>query len=931
MASIPPISGIMRAHAHGGVDPQSGDSERQWKQRLLHIFSAYARSRPGIISFRLIGVADKGREIVRTNHDRDGIHQVPESLLQHKEHRPYYQATLGMKQGEVFVSDLNLKREHGHIETPHTPVLRVATPVFDARGHLFGMAVLDESMLPLFARMGGLETGQDDEGMDYLVNGAGEILHGGPQPAHAFSFEFGRHYRVQDILPDLADKLETLPAQSRMQLADGHSLHAFVCHLDAAHPERRLILLETHARAIWGAQRLLWRGLLLFGAIAVFGGLLAAWTARRMTKPLTRLAGVAKAIAHQEPYDARQLPLDAEGELGDLAHAFQNMMIRVSGRERELTDAAKQLQAHIGERDSNLQAVLDTAFGAAMRIDEHGGIVSCNHVTERIFGYKPAEMIGHNICMLMPEPDCAAHDGYLQAYQQTGVKHIIGSTREARGQRKDGSVFPIKLSVNEMQLADGSRNFIGIVLDVSVQKEAESDARLFRSLIEHFHDSAFVIDAADGRVLDVNAAAARRLGYSVPEMLQLTVSDFFVMPPDLTWVAHAEEIRQHGSLTFEVVHRTSDGSEIPMEISAANASFDGREYILAIAHDIRERKQTEERIRQLSRAMEQNPCSILITDRQGNIEYVNRSFARITGYTAEEVIGNNPRMLQSGETSGRAYKQLWDTITNGEVWHGEIKNRRKNGEIYWDESSIAPIMNEAGDITHFVGVQEDISARKQMEFELSQARDAAQAAVQTKSIFLATMSHEIRTPLNTVLGMGELLQESPLNDAQREYVESLNRTGNHLFMLINDILDFSRLEAGHLELDYVPFDPLIVARDALEMQRPNAKKKGIELIFHADDLPDVVKGDAIRLTQVLVNLVGNAVKFTGKGSVTLEVMRQPDSECTLTFCVRDTGCGIPQHMQQAVFNEFTQVGKGSPGPLLLASRFSEWELDFYTE
>jgi len=175
--ALPPISGIMRAQAHAGVDPQSGDSEIQWKRRLARIFAAYARSRPDILSFRLIGVADNGREIVRTNHDRDGIHQVAEPLLQHKAHRPYYQARPGIRQGGVLVSDLNLKQEHGHIETPHTPVLRAATPLFDADGHLSGMLVLDETMLPLFARMDGLETGKDDT--DYIVNAAGEILHAG--------------------------------------------------------------------------------------------------------------------------------------------------------------------------------------------------------------------------------------------------------------------------------------------------------------------------------------------------------------------------------------------------------------------------------------------------------------------------------------------------------------------------------------------------------------------------------------------------------------------------------------------------------------------------------------------------------------------------------------------------------------------------------
>jgi len=182
---------------------------------------------------------------------------------------------------------------------------------------------------------------------------------------------------------------------------------------------------------------------------------------------------MARSIADKASYEVRDLPLDAEGEMGDLAHAFQEMAIRVRQREQEMIDAAQQLQAHISEREANLQAFMDTAFGAALRIDERGSMSSCNHMTEHIFGYTPAELIGRNISMLMPEKDSKAHDGYLQAYLHTGVKHVIGTTREAYGQRKDGSIFSLRLSVNEMRLADGSHNFIGIVLDISAQKTAE--------------------------------------------------------------------------------------------------------------------------------------------------------------------------------------------------------------------------------------------------------------------------------------------------------------------------------------------------------------------------------------------------------------------------------------------------------------------------
>ena len=221
--------------------------------------------------------------------------------------------------------------------------------------------------------------------------------------------------------------------------------------------------------------------------------------------------------------------------------------------------------------------------------------------------------------------------------------------------------------------------------------------------------------------------------------------------------------------------------------------------------DITERKEAEESLRILSQAIEQAPMAVVITDHAGSIEYVNPCFTKVTGYSAAEAIGQNPRIIKSGLHPQEFYAGLWATILAGKEWHGEFRNKKKNGELYWEESSISPVKNAAGEITHFVGVKEDVSERKWAEEQLQQAKAVAEAATRAKSEFLANMSHEIRTPMNATTGMLYLLQQTPLTEKQKNYLDKARGATNSLLRIINDILDFSKIEAGKLEMEFIPF------------------------------------------------------------------------------------------------------------------------------
>ncbi len=214
-----------------------------------------------------------------------------------------------------------------------------------------------------------------------------------------------------------------------------------------------------------------------------------------------------------------------------------------------------------------------------------------------------------------------------------------------------------------------------------------------------------------------------------------------------------------------------------------------------------EKKQIEKESLILSKAVVQSPVTIVITDLNGSIEYVNPKFTELTGYTLKEAFGKNPRILKSGEQSSDFYKELWDTISSGKEWHGEFHNKKKDGELFWESAIIAPIIDSNNKITHYVALKEDVTEKKRLLLELISAKDRAEHADKLKTSFLQNMSHEIRTPLNGILGFAHLLnRENITTENIRQYAHVIQTSGNRLLELINNLIDISKIESGTLEV-----------------------------------------------------------------------------------------------------------------------------------
>ena len=328
---------------------------------------------------------------------------------------------------------------------------------------------------------------------------------------------------------------------------------------------------------------------------------------------------------------------------------------------------------------------------------------------------------------------------------------------------------------------------------------------------------------------------------------------------------------------------------------------------------VRDTERQRDAVHNLSEAMEQNSSAVQIVDMSSRIEYVNAGLCRQSGYERRELIGHSWRDYSAEQVDPSVFADMVATVRAGRTWHGEWINKRKNGELYPVRGVVTPVKRRDGSLSCFVTVFDDMTPIKRNEEMLRAAVERAEAGDRTKALFLATMSHEVRTPLNGIVGFTSLLLDTPLSAEQREYVQTIQMSGEALIQLTNDILVFTRIESGTLKLEVQQAGPRAAVEDTLDLFGVIAAKKGIELVHWIDDnVPAAVQVDDARLRQILGNLVSNAVKFTTKGvvEVTLRAEREGDPSAgrwKLLFAVRDTGIGIAPENHYRLFKPFSQV------------------------
>ncbi|NML25929.1 PAS domain-containing hybrid sensor histidine kinase/response regulator [Zoogloea dura] len=620
-------------------------------------------------------------------------------------------------------------------------------------------------------------------------------------------------------------------------------------------------------------------------------------------------------------------------------------MLLQQRRELRLTRQREESQAERLRTLQLLDAITEGSADAIFAKDGQGRYIFVNGEAARLIGKPREDILGRNDGLLLaPEEAARRRD------EDLAVMQGAGAITRVEDRQMGGELRSYLCTRGPLKGAGGEvAGLFCISRDITVQRRDEQALRereeIFSAIVNQAVDGIVLLDMESLRFVEFNDAACSRLGYSREAFAALTATDIqAVMSPEAVRERLAGIVSEARAVTFENRHRCADGSVRDMELSYRALELHGRCYLAGVWRDITERRQAAEQLLKLSLAVEQSPSAVIVTDPEGWIEYVNQAFVQGSGYPLEEILGRRTGFLKSGQTPRETYLSLWAALSRGQSWEGEFINRRRDGQIRVEYARISPVVQPDGRVSHFIGIQEDITERKAADAELREyrehleqlvtertgqleeanralslrtaelesAREASDSANRAKSAFLANMSHEIRTPMNAIIGLTHLLRRSLQGGDVQARLEKIGDAAEHLLSIINDILDLSKIEAGKLSLEESEFNLEEVVRKACALVADRAHQKGLDLVVDMGSAPTLLKGDAIRLGQMLVNYLGNAVKFTEQGLILLRCRVEheeegEDGEVRVRLEVSDTGIGIDEEQQARLFQPFEQA------------------------
>ncbi len=572
------------------------------------------------------------------------------------------------------------------------------------------------------------------------------------------------------------------------------------------------------------------------------------------------------------------------------------------------------MQLHVA--DERLQLHLDNSPLGYLEMDDKFTIQAWSSQAEKIFGWKKSEVIGRNIY----DFEFVYQQDVLQV--ENHLKRLVNNEEQRnvnrhRNNTKYGVLVDCVWYNSAVHNEDGQLNSIFcLVNDVSDLKRAQNQ------LIEEQERSQWVIEAAQVGTWEWNLETKEirsdyyisLLGYSKSEVPSLTIDKWIEMlhPQDRERALLIIEDylkKEEGLFEIEARIQHKDGHYLTIVEKGSiliKQGVNNKKILTGIVIDVSRIKRAEDFIHKLSVATDQSPASVIITDMDGNIEYVNQKFISTSEYPFEELKGNKLRIFRPGHLSDEDYNTMLKTIKAGGVWNGEHKNRTKSRKAYWESVLISPISDELGDIINFFIVAEDITERKAIQQQLVNAKERAEMSDRLKTTFLNNLSHEVRTPLNAITGFSEILYENLFShDKNRFYADAIFKSSRQLLAMMDNIINISIIETGKLTIINSETDINQLLNEVYNQMTLSHTKPDVELRINSS-IPrktEKVLLDQMKLHQILINIVGNGLKFTSKGIV--EVRCEMDNRF-VHFSVKDDGVGIPETIKESIFDRFLQ-------------------------
>jgi PAS domain S-box-containing protein len=635
----------------------------------------------------------------------------------------------------------------------------------------------------------------------------------------------------------------------------------------------------------------------------------------------------------------------AEARDGRIIYFGQNVQLLTDGESvagfqavaRDITEQ-KQIEEALRDSEERFRDLFDNASDLIYSLDREGHFLYVNNAWKNALGYSDEEVSSVMIQDIL-HPDFARSPEFESVVAE--VRHRLDAGRpsneiEMEFITKKGELLIVEGHISA-RMRDGVR--IGtrsIMRDVTRRRQVEAalqETMMLQRAILNGTSYAIISTDNRGMIQTFNRAAEKLLGYSAQELLGRQTPFIFHDPEEIARrraemsselgrpVSQEEVFIGKASTGLaddrEWTYIAKNGRRIPVQLSLTALTDDAGEItgFIGIAIDITERKRIEGALResqeQVRSAFDFAPIGIGLVAPDGRWLQVNRALTQIVGYSEEELLSTTFQAITHPDDVDADLEQVRRMLDRSiESYQMEKRYLHKDGHIVWVLLSTSLVWAENGAPLYFVAQIQDISERKRVDAELAAARDAALESARLKSEFLANMSHEIRTPMNGIIGMTGLLVDTPLNPEQREYAEIIRSSATALLTIVNDILDFSKIEAGKLVVERVDMDIVEVVEGTCGLLAERAREKGIELKTDVDaGIPSPLRGDPVRVRQILINLIGNAIKFTdaGRVRVTCTLERTSSSRLTIRFAVQDTGIGITAEALAGLFQPFTQA------------------------
>ena len=676
-------------------------------------------------------------------------------------------------------------------------------------------------------------------------------------------------------------------------------------------------------------QQVIWSVIVLGGGTAL-GLLLVFFVAyclfsRHVLKPLNL---VERQLAGGAPAQELDPGKSAGDQIGSVLEALKQSFIVRQQQEAELHESEVMFR-QLTEGVQDVVWILDTKTRCFRYISP-----TCF----KLYGYTDKELMASPVEETVVEP--GEHSALVQGLIADGATKFVSGEigpddflkAEIVNKCKDGSSKWVDISYNFQRNKETGRiEIVGVSRDTTERKRNEDALRTseakFRGLFEANRDGV-VLAATDAHFLDANPAAVEIYGCSSKEEL-FKRTPMELAPPlqpcgtpsAAMAVAYHERALQGETLTFDwVIRRIDNRREVHCEITLAPITIEGERSVLATLHDLTEKRAAEAALRiseERHRVVAEHAKDVIWTaELDGTLSYMSPVVEQVRGFTPEECMRQSlEEMLvpESRAVTEEYNRKLRVDVAVGrrpEIFRGEKGYYRKDGSVMWADVIAVPLLREDGSFVQLVGMSRDISEHKMMQQAMKDARDAADASNRAKSEFLANMSHEIRTPMNAIIGLSNLLRESSSLEMQRTYADQIHRAGTALLGVLDDVLDSSKIEAGQLTIESAPVRVAEVVHSCRAMFGLQARTKEVGLDFEvAPSVPPLMMGDPLRLLQVIKNLIGNALKFTRKGSikVSFDKVGESASEVLIKVSVRDTGIGLAPGQQAKIFEPFAQA------------------------